>query len=280
MIKLNSLKESTIQFDVDVKNMGDGNLTGFFRLLHENIEYGFPVNINGRRAKIKIPALSEVIKDLTNSKITAKLEFVGGSDYVEAFTDTVELHVPPNVEVKVAAKEKLDIGISTSITIEEDKSVAPVKEAVKVSKTKTEGKTKDEGVIAEKIAPSIKVDRIEVPDIVWAAVKPRPKRILSEEEQYAESKKRILERCAAKKSMGDKGGGFSSFFAEANTKVETTDPDKGDSHWHLGTVDDEGDGKTTKTMRVAVKGTKPDKHQHKIVGAEVQSANGHTHFLK
>lgn len=73
---------------------------------------------------------------------------------------------------------------------------------------------------------------------------------------------------------------FGSFFAEASTKVETTDPDKGDSHWHTGTVDDEGDGKTTKTFRVAVKGAKPDKHQHNIVGAEVQSANGHIHFLK
>jgi len=259
MIKLNSHKDSTIQFDIDVKNVGSGNLKGFFRLMHENVEYGFPVNIEGRRAKVNIPALNGVIANLTTESILdASLEFIGGSDYVNAWNDTAQVHVPPQVkkvEIKVEQQEKLDVTISSANLNEE----SPTKKTV----TNT---------------PSI--SNIEVSDAAWEAAKPKVKRELSEEEKTAANKKYYTKtRAEFNKTIKEKDidkSSFSSFFTEAKTKIVTTKADF-DGHWHEGSLDTEGDGKTTKTLPKGY----PD-HTHNIIGAEVQIAGKkkHTHFLK
>lgn len=75
------------------------------------------------------------------------------------------------------------------------------------------------------------------------------------------------------------GGGeirksFKQYFVE---KTKITTEKASDGHWHEASLDDEGDGKTTKTLP---KGH-PD-HTHNIVGAEVQTAGKkkHSHLLK
>jgi hypothetical protein len=69
-----------------------------------------------------------------------------------------------------------------------------------------------------------------------------------------------------------KSSGFTSFKSlfEASIKVKTS---KDAGHSHEASVDDEGDGKTTKTI-----GGKD--HVHKIVGGSVEKASGHDHTIK
>jgi hypothetical protein len=73
---------------------------------------------------------------------------------------------------------------------------------------------------------------------------------------------------------GDGSRTFKQYFAE---KTKTITEKSSDGHWHEAVLDDEGDGKTTKTLP---KGH-PD-HTHNIVGAEVQTAGKkkHSHLLK
>ena len=302
MIKLNSQKDSTIQFDVDVKNMGNGTLQGYFRLMHENVEYGFPVQINGRRAKIVIPALDNIISGLTEkSEVKSKLEFVGGSDYVKAFEDDVELRVPPKVEkVQIVVKEKEKLAVSiTSAELEEDEvSEARGYDDLPDDKLKKlYNQMKDEqlsAIAAQQFRMIVKVMKkrklplneavkssgtpinIEVPDHVWEGCK--PKKPLTDDEKKKAKKKADKRYAESKKLAAGKiksKGGFADFFTE-KTKIET---ERTLGHYHTAVLDDEGDGETTGQFP-RVKNTKD--HVHKIVGAIVQpeQKNGHKHLLK
>ena len=105
MIKLNSQKRNTIKFQIDIS---DGeNVDGRFRLVHEGIEYGFPVHIfgNGNKAEVVIPALNKIMPELKKGTVfEAKLEFVSGSDYDLAWSDKAEIEIP-RVSVKVSEAE-------------------------------------------------------------------------------------------------------------------------------------------------------------------------------
>jgi hypothetical protein len=98
---------------------------------------------------------------------------------------------------------------------------------------------------------------------------------------YEQFKARVKQFIKAQQQFnegaGPEGGGdrkdFKSFF-EKSTKI-ITDKSEVDEHWHEGTVDDEGDGKTTKTLP---KGH--PEHRHQIVGGEVKVSKRHEHTIK
>lgn len=184
MIKLNSNKKNTIKFQIDIS---DGeNVDGRFRLIHEGIEYGFPVHIfgNGNKAEVVIPALAKIMPDLKKGTVfEAKLEFVSGSDYDLAWSDKAEVEIP-RVSVKV-------------------------KEAVKVS-------VDDVPVIHQSKSGFVAAPVIEVSDEVWEKEKPRPVKELTEDEREildADYNKRRAEVNKILAENGD-GTGFSDFFSK------------------------------------------------------------------
>jgi len=73
----------------------------------------------------------------------------------------------------------------------------------------------------------------------------------------------------SKESSWGRRTSFKDLF-EKSAKVMTS---KDSDHSHEASVDDEGDGKTTKTI-----GGKD--HVHKIVGGSVENAAGHDHTIK
>lgn len=144
MIKLNGHKNSTISFDVDVKNKGKDELKGFFRLTFESIEYGFNVDLAGGKAKVVIPALRDVISNITEeSVLETRLEFVGGGDHVQAWTDQAEIFLPP--EVNAVVNEEEEDKLKVTITEVDDEKIVAAKakliEDKKTAKTKTPKKT-------------------------------------------------------------------------------------------------------------------------------------------
>ena len=180
MIALNAHKDCTIQFDIDVKNMSPADLRGHFRLIHENIEYGFPVRILGNRnkAQVTIPALNGIIPNLTEADtFDARIEFVGGSDYVQAWADTAKINPSPKVEIEI-------------------------KEATVISESEPESKTETRGIVSN----------IEVSDEIWKKAKPINKKV--KDKIIAEADKKYEDgRADLKKSLTDKGG-FSDFFSK------------------------------------------------------------------
>jgi hypothetical protein len=124
MIKLNGHKNSTISFDVDVKNLGREELKCYFRLVHEDIEYGFSVDLAEGKAKVIIPPLKDILSNITEDTIIeARLEFVGGGDHVQAWNDKAKIFLPPEVNAIVKEEvddDKLQVAISE---VEDDKIV-------------------------------------------------------------------------------------------------------------------------------------------------------------
>jgi hypothetical protein len=192
MIKLNASKQNKIKFQIDIS---DGeNVDGRFRLMYENIEYGFPVHIfgNGDRAEIVIPALNKIIPGLKKGTIfEAKLEFVSGGDYDLAWSDKAEIEIP---RVSVKVKEE--------VTVEQGDKGGGITEDVPVFYQSESGT-----IVA---APIIEVD-----DATWAEVKPRPVKVLTEDEreildaEYADRRAEVLKTIAEGKK-----GGFSDFFVK------------------------------------------------------------------
>jgi hypothetical protein len=120
MIKLNAQKSNTVKFEIDVSN-GEENLKGHFRLVHENVEYGFPVHIfgNENKAQVVIPALEKIIPNLKKTAVLeARLEFTGNGDYICAWDSKAKIEIP---RIQVNVKEDVDIKVSeeeTGIVIE------------------------------------------------------------------------------------------------------------------------------------------------------------------
>jgi hypothetical protein len=136
MIKLNAHKNSTIQFNVDVKNLGNETLKGFLRLVHEDIEYGFPVTMLGETAKIVVPALTDIIPGLNkDSELEARLDFISDSEYVEAWTDTAILNMPSIMEAKAEVIGEEDEG-KLEVEISEEKSMATEEKIIVPKKCK------------------------------------------------------------------------------------------------------------------------------------------------
>lgn len=185
MLKLMTNKDNIVRFDIDIQSAGD-NITGYFRLIHENIEYGFPVKILGNRnkAEIKIPALNKILPSLTETTLNAKLEFVGGNDYIEAWSDKIEVSTP-----RLSIKTE---GVQSS---EEEGSP-------------TFWNHKNGTIVAAPV--------IEVSDEVWEKEKPRPKaKVLSEAEKKYEKLQYEERRAELNKTISESGkGGFSDFFSK------------------------------------------------------------------
>ena len=226
-MKLNAHKECTLQFVIDIKSSGD-EILGHFRLVHENVEYGFPVHIfgNKNKAQVIIPALEKIIPGLKKTTILeARLEFVGNGDYICAWDSKAKVEIS-RMQVKV--DEEVEVSVKDPDT----------KKAAKVIEEEEET-----GVVVVSTGPFAVSD-----DAFAAAAKTK-----TEGKSYLEL-----------------------FEAKKMKKVKTTTDD---GHWHKAEIDDEGDGKTIGTFRVAVKDGKPNPHVHKIVGTEIKAEKGHDHNI-
>jgi len=152
MIKLNGHKNSTISFDVDVKNKGKDELKGFLRLTFESIEYGFSVDLAGGKAKVVIPPLRDIISNITeDSVLETRLEFVGGGDHVQAWTDQAEIFLPPEVNATVneEKEEKLEVNISE---VDDEKNVAAKAKLIEDEKIEPSKKTKKKNKPKKKLS--------------------------------------------------------------------------------------------------------------------------------
>jgi hypothetical protein len=150
MIKLDAQKENTVKFEIDVANGED--LKGHFRLVHEGVEYGFPVHIfgNENKAQVVIPALDKIIPNLKKTAVLeARLEFTGNGDYICPWNSKAKIEIP-RVQVNV-------------------------KEGVKVSQEE------ETGIITEKATVTVTTDiddNFSVSDEAWEAAKKNPQKIL------------------------------------------------------------------------------------------------------
>ena len=132
MIDIKSTAEERLTFAMDLKSASEKDVEVKFRLMHEDVEYGFTGSKKGGEIVVNLPALDTVIPSLRDKDVlTARLEAVANGDmYLKAWSDTIQIERP--VQLRAAVKE--------SATIVDEKPALQVssvkKTVIRESKTK------------------------------------------------------------------------------------------------------------------------------------------------
>jgi hypothetical protein len=93
------------------------DLKGAVRLIHEGIEYGFPIVILDDTITVEIPALEKIIKEdlKDNTPIEAKLEIIADDVFSTPWADTIRVERPIKVEATLQEVEELQEKIKPNI---------------------------------------------------------------------------------------------------------------------------------------------------------------------
>ena len=135
-MEINSNKEKNIIFEVQLSGISSKELTGYFRLLVDGIEYGFPADITESNISVNIPNLKNIIHRplREGEKIKSKLEVFGNDNYLLPWSDSVTIKSSVMIEAKIVDEEKftskkpmIKATLPTTKKVVENKKVVPVK---------------------------------------------------------------------------------------------------------------------------------------------------------
>jgi len=103
MIEINNNKDKNIIFEVQLSGITPKELTGYFRMYIDGLEYGFPAEISESSITVDIPSLKSIVNRPLRSgeKIKAKLELVGNENYLVPWEDSVVIKSSVMVEAKI-----------------------------------------------------------------------------------------------------------------------------------------------------------------------------------
>jgi len=144
-LKINEAK--MLEFNAVIEGGDVNDLSGKVRITIDDIEYGFPAKLDGKKIQVKIPPLKEYVKEskLRRTKTAeVRLDVVAKGKLFTPWKDTVNLEIP--LEVKA---EMTDI---KGFLEEADNviKVSKVKEVDEKKEKKKEIKDKEERIIKEK----------------------------------------------------------------------------------------------------------------------------------
>jgi len=152
MIEINNNKDRNIIFEVQLSGITPKELTGYFRMYIDGLEYGFPAEISENSISVDIPSLKNIVNRPLRSgeKIKAKLELVGNENYIVPWEDSVTIKSFVMVEAKiiedspsvkkpmVKVLEKKDESVKSVKKVSKIKEQAPIKETIKSEQVTTE----------------------------------------------------------------------------------------------------------------------------------------------
>ena len=136
MIEIHNNKEKNIVFEVQLSGITSKELTGYFRMIVDGVEYGFPAEISESTISVDIPSLKSVINRplRDGEKFKARLELVGNENYMKPWDDSVIVKSAVMVEAKVLegnyASKKPMVKLVTEKKPEKVKKAVPVKESI------------------------------------------------------------------------------------------------------------------------------------------------------
>ncbi len=114
-LKINESK--TLEFEMDASGVSWKELQGFFRLTLENIEYGFPVNIDEGVVTVDIPIIKDVLHESVRTAlyehrevtVKARLDLIANNEaYINPWSGEIDIEIPVSVKVtEERGKEKI-----------------------------------------------------------------------------------------------------------------------------------------------------------------------------
>lgn len=101
MLKINADRPKGLSVQLETEGLDNTKLEFTFRLMVEGIEYGFPCPLEEDKVSVRLPALSNVIKNLKPGIYEAKLEVNDDTLYLCPFEEKVQIEVSPKIKTIV-----------------------------------------------------------------------------------------------------------------------------------------------------------------------------------
>lgn len=124
-MKLKIDEEKVFEFKMNTVGCSWEELKGHFRFVFENVEYGFPVNVEEGVIKVNIPIFKNVLHENILSslyeedkKVTvkARLDLIANNEiYIQSWSDDINIEIP--MSVKLTEEKESHKKNETNVTI-------------------------------------------------------------------------------------------------------------------------------------------------------------------
>jgi len=103
MLRLNVNQEKQLTFEVQIGGVPYDQVSSHFRIIMDDVEYGFPAKVGSESISVDLPPLNKVIakKIREGDEVDVKLEIVADGYYLTPWQDKIKLSNPLVVEAKI-----------------------------------------------------------------------------------------------------------------------------------------------------------------------------------
>lgn len=134
MLKLNANKEKELAFEIQIGGVTNfDQIESFFRIITDDVEYGFPCKVTNNSVKVSLPPLNKVIakRMREGDEVEIKLEVIVDGHYLIPWKDRAKISNPLVIEAKIRDNDfTKNPSFETNLISEDggEKQVAVVKE--------------------------------------------------------------------------------------------------------------------------------------------------------
>ena len=123
MLRLNVTQEKQLTFEVQIGGVQYDQITSQFKIVLDEIEYGFPAKVGRETIVVQLPPLNKVIgtKIVEGVEAEVKLEVIADGHYLTPWRDRATLSNPLVVEAKIKDTSFVpNPSFETKLVVEED----------------------------------------------------------------------------------------------------------------------------------------------------------------
>jgi hypothetical protein len=199
MLRLNVNEAKELTFEVQIGGVHGEQIDSFFRIVFEDVEYGFPAKVGRESITVALPPLNQVVgkKIKEGDEAEVKLEIIADGHYLTPWSDRAKMSNPLVIEAKIRDDGFIpNPTLKTQLVVSEDgaKQKTTVKEDVATEEDLTD---RIVSKLSEKFADLIK-PKAEVKSAKMEVVKEACKKTMKEEDEEGEGEEQADEAPAEK----------------------------------------------------------------------------------
>lgn len=103
MLRLNVNEAKQLTFEVQIGGVHGDQIDSYFRIVFEDVEYGFPAKVGRESITVDLPPLNQVVgkKIKEGDEAEVKLEIVADGHYLTPWSDRAKMSNPLVIEAKI-----------------------------------------------------------------------------------------------------------------------------------------------------------------------------------
>lgn len=110
MLKINGNQDKELTFEVEIGGVAIDSISARFRLVLDEIEYGFPAKVKEQSITVEMPALRKILhrKIKEGESVSARLDLISDGNIVSPWSDNLEVSEFVVSEAKLVDEEARD----------------------------------------------------------------------------------------------------------------------------------------------------------------------------